>query len=164
MSHQGNKCCLIGILGCFPEGGEHIHRLTFFVLHQWILRWITFDIAGCIGGISILPAGKPDQDHLEAILTSVAYHVIYRCKIILAWFTFYNIPRAGSNDSVEVSIFHLLPHTYLLHIAFAGASGVVQLTSKHDKGFPVNLKVGNSVLLYQCRLCLRSQEEQRGSE
>ena len=77
--------------------------------------------------------------------------MVDRSKVVMPLFILDYIPRAGSNDCVEIPVLHLLPHPNALHIAFRGTCGVMKLSRQHQERLSVNLEMSNPVLLDQSR-------------
>ena len=92
MLHQGSICIPIRFEGLLAEGGQHVEEPAVLSLNQGIIDRITLYIAGGIGGVSVLPAGKPYHHHLETVLACVAYHMVNGCKIVMAFLILDHIP------------------------------------------------------------------------
>ena len=155
MLHQGFEGVPVRIQGFLAEGGQHVEESAVGGLHQGIGDRIALDIAGCISGVAVLPAGEPDHDHLEAVLARGADHVVDGGEIVMAGLVLDNIPGAGGDHGVEVPVFHLLPYPDAFHITFRGARGVVEFSCQHQERFSVHLEMGNPVLLDKGRLYRR---------
>ena len=155
MLHQGRIGVSVRLQGCLTEGGQYVEEPAAGRLHERIGDRIALDIAGCISGVAVLPAGEPDHHHLEPVLACVPDYMVDGGKIVMAGLVFNHIPGAGSDYRVEMAVFHLLPHPDALHVAFRCARGVVQLARQHQERLSIHLEMGNPVLLDKRRLYRR---------